>query len=104
MKAKPTLAYYATSVELHCMGMSYRGFFTNFTFTESADTIGWFNYDIKFKATLTRGRRTNFMPWHRSPYQNSTYTNSTYPWPETLSYNSYPSSTQTDSVSGAFQK
>jgi len=85
-QAKPTLAYMASSVEMHYMGSSFKGFFTGFTCTESADQAGWFNYDLKFKAFLERGRRSNFMPWHRSPTVTNQTMNSSVPWELNMSY------------------
>ncbi len=62
----PTLAYYATSVEMYFQGEIYRGFFTNFSVTESAGKVGLFSYQMNFKATQRRGYRRNFMPWHHT--------------------------------------
>ncbi len=83
---KPTLAYYATSVELHYGATTYHGFFTGFTVTESSDQLGWFNYDLKFKATIIKGRRPNFMPWHRSPEIDNRQINSSEDYESSLSY------------------
>lgn len=65
-RPKPSLAMLACTVELYWSGEVYRGFFTSFTVTESADQLGLFNYDIDFTVTQKRGLRQNFMPWHRS--------------------------------------
>lgn len=62
----PSLAALACTVELYWSGEVYRGFFTSFSVTESAQELGLFNYDIEFIATQKRGFRQNFMPWHRS--------------------------------------
>jgi len=62
----PTLAYYATSVEMYWQGEIYRGFFTGFSTTESSQKTGLFDYTMNFKATQRRGYRRNFMPWHHS--------------------------------------
>lgn len=83
---KPTLAYYAASIDMYYGASSYHGFFTGFNVTESADNLGWFNYDLKFKATIVRGRRINFMPWHRSPYSNNRSVTSSEDYESTLSY------------------
>lgn len=62
----PTLASLATAVELHYQGWVYRGFFEDFSVTESvANGVGVFNYTLTFTVLDRRGIRTNFMPWHR---------------------------------------
>lgn len=61
---KPTLGYYATSVEMYWMGVVYRGFFTKCDVTEKADELGIFSYNISFTATQKRGLRRNYLPWH----------------------------------------
>jgi len=83
---KPSLAYYASSIEMHYGPLTFHGYFTNFTVTESADTLGWFNYDLKFKATVVKGRRANFMPWHRSPQIGGRPINSDEDYSSSLSY------------------
>lgn len=83
---KPTLAYYASCVEMYYGASSYHGFFTGFNVTESADQLGWFNYDLKFKATIIKGRRVNYMPWHRSPYVDNRAINSSEDYESSLSY------------------
>lgn len=65
-RPRPSLAYLAFTVELYWSGVVYRGYFTEFSVTESVDQLGMFNYDIGFTATQRRGFRQNFMPWHRS--------------------------------------
>lgn len=62
----PSLASMALGVEMYWNGWTYRGFFTNFSFTESADRLGLYEYDIGFTVTQRRGYRTNSMPWHHS--------------------------------------
>ena len=64
---RPTLAYYATSIEMYWMGEIYRGFFKYFNVTESATELGLFKYDIGFSATQRRGYRRNYLPWHKTP-------------------------------------
>jgi len=62
----PTLGSLAVSVELYYQGWVYKGFFEDFTVTESvANGVGLFTYSLLFTATDRRGFRTNFMPWHR---------------------------------------
>jgi len=63
---KPTLASIAFTVELYWSGEVYRGYFKDFTVTESAQNIGLFDYVMSFRVTQKRGFRTNFFPWHRS--------------------------------------
>lgn len=65
-RSTPTLADLAFSVEMYYSGWTFRGYFTDFSVTESADNIGMFNYDMNFKVTQRRGVRTNFFGWHRS--------------------------------------
>lgn len=98
---KPTLAYFAASVEMHYGAASYHGYFTSFNITESADTLGWFNYDLKFKATIVSGRRPNFMPWHRSPTLNGQSINSSYDYESSLSYPRTIGYRAVDSYSGS---
>jgi hypothetical protein len=61
---KPTLGYYAATIEMYWMGEVYRGFFTKFTVKESAEQLGVFNYTLSFTATQKRGMRRNYLPWH----------------------------------------
>jgi hypothetical protein len=63
---KPTLASMAFQVEMYHSGWAYRGFFTSFRLTESADSLGLFDYSMEFTATQKRGLRLNFLPWQRS--------------------------------------
>jgi hypothetical protein len=65
-RPKPSLAALACAVELYWSGEVFRGFFTDFDVTESADRLGMFNYNIGFTVTQKRGFRTNFLPWHRA--------------------------------------
>jgi hypothetical protein len=62
----PSLAALAFTVEMYWSGEVYRGYFNDFTVTESADKIGLFYYSINFTVTQKRGFRQNFFPWHRS--------------------------------------
>ena len=64
----PTLASLATSVELFYQGWVFKGYFENFSVTESvAQGPGVFQYSMSFIVLDRRGQRTNFMPYHRSP-------------------------------------
>lgn len=62
----PSLASMALGVELYWSGWIFRGYFTSFNFTESAERIGMFDYDIAFTVTQRRGYRFNSMPWQHS--------------------------------------
>lgn len=62
----PSLADLAFRVEMFYGGEVYRGFFTDFGVTESADKIGLFDYSMGFTVTQKRGFRRNFFAWHRS--------------------------------------
>lgn len=64
---RPSLASLALSVNLFYQGIQYKGFFTEFTVTESVEALGMFDYDLEFTATEMRGSRENFMPWHKEP-------------------------------------
>jgi hypothetical protein len=63
----PTLASFATSIDIFFHGETYRGYFTSFSLTEQANSPGIFDYSFQFNATRRTGLRTNFMPWHRNP-------------------------------------
>jgi hypothetical protein len=63
----PTLASFATSVDMYFQGEMYRGFFTSFTVNETAQSPGLFEYSFTFKVTRRTGMRQNFMPWHLDP-------------------------------------
>jgi hypothetical protein len=64
----PTLASLAVAVELYYQGKVYKGYFTDFSVTESVQQgVGVFQYNMTFHVTDQRGIRANFMPWHRSP-------------------------------------
>jgi hypothetical protein len=62
----PSLASLAMGIELYWSGWVFRGFFTSFNFTESAERIGMFDYDIAFTVTQRRGYRFNSMAWQHS--------------------------------------
>jgi hypothetical protein len=62
----PSLASMAFAVELYYTGLVYRGYFKSFSCTESVDQLGFFNYEIEFIVTQTRGYRTNSFAWQRS--------------------------------------
>lgn len=83
---KPSLAYYAFTLEMYYHGVSYRGYISDFSFSETADQAGWFNYDLTFKATLIKGRRSNFMPWHRNPKPGGNFTPSSADYNSTMSF------------------
>ena len=64
---RPSLGSLAVGITLMYQGIQYRGFFTDCTVTESIQKLGMFDYNLSFMATEIRGRRENFMPWHREP-------------------------------------
>lgn len=72
----PSLAALAVGVEMYHDNAVYRGYFTSFSMTESAEKIGLFDYMMEFIVTQRRGYRTNSHPWQRSavsgPSDNST--------------------------------
>lgn len=61
-----SLAQLAFGVEMYYSGQISRGYFESFDLTESADSIGLFNYTINFTITQRRGYRVNKFPWQRS--------------------------------------
>jgi len=62
----PTLGSLALAVELYYQGWVFKGFFENFSVTESvSDGPGLFKYNMSFIVTDKRGTRTNTMPWHK---------------------------------------
>lgn len=64
---RPSLAALAVNVLLFYQGVQYKGFFKEFTVTESVANLGLFDYSMSFTATETRGQRKNFMSWHKEP-------------------------------------
>ena len=66
-KSVPTLAAFATNIDMYYQGEFFRGYFTNFGVTETAQEPGHFSYTFNFVVTRRTGKRENFMPWHRSP-------------------------------------
>lgn len=64
---RPSLASLALSVLLFYQGIQYKGFFNAFTVTETVEDLGLFNYSMVFMVTEIRGRRDNFMAWHKEP-------------------------------------
>lgn len=67
---RPSLASLAVGVTLLYQGVQYRGFFTEFTVTESVQKLGLFDYNLAFTVTERRGNRSNFMAWHKEPDAN----------------------------------
>ena len=64
---RPSLASLAVNVLLFYQGVQYKGFFKDFSVTESVAKLGLFDYQISFTAVETRGQRKNFMAWHKEP-------------------------------------
>jgi len=64
---RPSLASLATSILMFYQGVQYKGFFKGFSVRESVDQLGMFNYTMNFVATEIRGKRDNFMAWHKEP-------------------------------------
>jgi hypothetical protein len=65
-KAVPTLAAFATNIDMYYQGEFFRGYFTSFGVTETASEPGHFSYTFQFIVTRRSGKRENFMPWHRT--------------------------------------
>lgn len=99
IKTAPTLAAFATSVDMFFQGEFFRGYFNSFSTTESAQEPGHFNYNFTFIVTRRSGKRDNFMPWHRNPVsfdgetamsQPTTEAKGSWPGVETLSFAADP--------------
>ncbi len=107
-----TLAAYAVSIDLYFQGEKFRGYFTDFQVTESAEKAGLFDYTFNFIVLKRTGRRKNFMPWHRESTDASGQPRSASiptagPKPEELTFPSETATTQerivgTRSVSSTF--
>jgi hypothetical protein len=67
---RPSLGSLALGIVLYYQGVQYKGFFTDFSITESVGKLGLFDYQLNFMVTETRGVRENFMAWHREPLAN----------------------------------
>lgn len=67
----PSIAAFATSIDLFWSGETFRGYFEDFKVDESAARPGHFEYSFAFTVTKRRGTRKNFMPWHRNPYDQA---------------------------------
>lgn len=63
----PTIGAFATSMILYWQGEKFTGYFKNFKVDETAASPGIIDYQFTFIITKRTGRRSNFMPWHRSP-------------------------------------
>jgi len=94
-KAVPTLAAFATNIDMYYQGEFFRGYFTNFTVSETASEPGHFSYTFNFVVTRRSGKRENFMPWHRNPVsfdgdtvmsQKTTESKGSWPGVERLSF------------------
>jgi hypothetical protein len=68
---QPTLGAYAVSLDVYFQGERYRGYFNTFSVTERGSSPGLFDYQIEFVVTKRKGKRSNFMPWHRSPVDST---------------------------------
>jgi hypothetical protein len=62
----PSLASLAMGIEFYYDSWRWRGFFTSFSFKESAERLGLFDYDIAFTSTQRTGMRYNSLPWTHS--------------------------------------
>lgn len=61
----PNLAQLAFGVEMYYNGIVYKGYFTSFSYTESASDFT-LNYNMDFTVLQTRGYRRNYFPWSQS--------------------------------------
>jgi hypothetical protein len=62
----PSLSSLALGIEFYYGGWIWRGYFDSFTFHESVDRLGLWDYEIQFVATQRRGYRLNQQSWQRS--------------------------------------
>jgi hypothetical protein len=95
-RLKPTLASIAFQTEMYWAGWVFRGYFTEFTVTESSDMLGLFNYSIRYTVTQKRGLRLNFMPWHRSAVNGPSYTDPDWGVPYSFGTLSKPEAARTE--------
>ena len=72
----PTLGSLAIGVEMYYQGWVFKGFFEDFSVTESTSQgVGFFTYNMTFTVVDRRGLRLNFAPWHRNPLSSGTVQN-----------------------------
>lgn len=64
---RPSLASLALGIVLFYQGIEYKGFFNSLTVTENVTRLGLFEYNMDFTVTEIRGKRSNFMAWHKDP-------------------------------------
>jgi hypothetical protein len=64
---RPSLAALATSVLMFYQGEEWKGFFTQFSVTETAERTGMFEYSLIFMATERHGKRGNSFAWQKEP-------------------------------------
>ncbi len=70
-KRRQPLAALATSVIMWYQGQGKRGFFEGFSYTESVQNQGSFEYRFDFIVTEIIGIRANYMAWHRKPWSTT---------------------------------
>lgn len=87
-KRRQSLMQLAATVVMRYQEVSYRGYFTDMSYTESTSKLGLFDYNMTFTVLQTFGERRNFLPWHR------------HPWSTTLTPNRGRNQTQTGSGVG----
>lgn len=70
-KRRQSLMQLAASVVMWYQGQGYRGYFTDMTYTESAENF-LLEYSLTFTIVEYIGeRRKNFLPWHRHPWSTT---------------------------------
>jgi hypothetical protein len=62
----PSIASFAFGVQMFYSGVIYKGYFEDFTVTESAQNLGIFEYTLNFTTTQKSGLRLNQFPWQRA--------------------------------------
>ena len=70
-KRRQSLMQLAAGIVMRYQEISYRGFFTDMSYTESVSKLGLFDYNLTFTVVQITGQRRNFLPWHRHPWSTT---------------------------------
>src|ERR1019366_6365983 len=99
----PSLASMCFGIEIYWNSLVYRGYFDNFTFKESVDRMGLFDYDFVFVSTERRGYRTNSFAFQKSAISGPSGNNVPYSF-STLQSNQIPRVAGNPSVGTPFSQ
>ena len=70
-KRRQSLMQLSASVVMWYQGQGYRGYFTDMTYSEKAESF-LIEYNLNFTVVEYLGqRRRNFLPWHRHPWSTT---------------------------------